>query len=226
MDTAAILGQLELLGNPLVLAEAGRVGITSNSILGVTMPDVRKLAKPIGKNHALAAELWQTGIFEARVVATLIDDPKQVTAAQMDTWARDFDNWALVDQTCGNLFDRTPFAYAKAVEWSARTEEFVKRAGFSLMAYLAVHDKKADNMQFVPFFAVLQREAVDERNYVKKAVNWALRGIGKRNMVLNQLAIQSARAIQQLNSPAARWIAADALRELDSEPVQSRLLRK
>ncbi|MBX3082613.1 MAG: DNA alkylation repair protein [Anaerolineae bacterium] len=226
MDTAAVLGQLESLGDPLVLAEAGRVGIVSKNILGVTMPDVRKLAKPIGKNHALAAELWQTGIFEARVVATLIDDPKQVTAAQMDAWARDFDNWALVDQTCGNLFDRTPFAYAKAVEWSARSEEFVKRAGFSLMAYLAVHDKKADNIQFVPFFAVLQREAVDERNYVKKAVNWALRGIGKRNMVLNQLAIQTAQDIQRMERPSARWIAADALRELRGEAVQARLLRK
>lgn len=226
MDTAAVLGQLKSLGDPRVLAEAGRVGITSTSILGITMPDVRKLAKPIGKNHALAAELWQTGIFEARVVATLIDDPKQVTAAQMDAWARDFDNWALVDQTCGNLFDRTPFAYAKAIEWSARSEEFVKRAGFSLMAYLAVHDKKADNMQFVPFFAVLQREAVDERNYVKKAVNWALRGIGKRNMVLNQLAIQTAQDIQRIECPSARWIAADALRELRGEAVQARLLRK
>jgi len=226
MNAASVIGQLEVLGNPLAVAEAARVGITSSMLLGVSMPDVRKLAKNVGKDHALAADLWQTGVFEARVVAGLIDDAKQVTTEQMETWATDFDNWALVDQTCGNLFDRTPFAYAKAMTWTGRPEEYIKRAGFSLMAYLATHDKKANNAQFAPFFPLMQREATDERNYVKKAINWALRGIGKRNLVLNQLAIQTALDIQQLDSKSARWIAADALRELRSEAIQVRLLLK
>jgi 3-methyladenine DNA glycosylase AlkD len=226
MNASLVISELQLLGNPLVVAEAGRVGITAQNQLGVPMPAVRNLAKPIGKDHALAAELWASGVFEARVVATLIDDPKQVTVAQMEAWAQDFDNWALVDQTCGNLFDRTPYAYDKAIKWTERSEEFIKRAGFTLMAYLAVHDKKASNMQFTPFFPLMLREATDERNFVKKAINWALRGIGKRNMVLNQLAIQTALDIQMLDSKPARWIAADALRELRSEAVQSRLLNK
>lgn len=226
MNAASVIGQLEALGNPLAIAEAARVGITSSSLLGVTMPDVRKVAKDVGKDHALAADLWQSGVFEARVVAGLIDDAKLVTATQMEAWAVDFDNWALVDQTCGNLFDRTPFAYTKASAWTGRSEEYIKRAGFSLIAYLANHDKKASNAQFAPFFPLMQREASDERNYVKKAINWALRGIGKRNLVLNQLAIQTALDIQQIDSKSARWIAADALRELHSDAIQARLLLK
>ena len=183
------------------------------------------MAKEIGKNHDLAQPLWSSGIHEARLLATMIDTPKSVTEIQMESWVKDFDSWDLCDQCCLNLFRKTPLAHQKAVEWSARQEEFVKRAGFVLMATLAVHDKKAGDEVFIAWLPFIKREATDERNFVKKAVNWALRQIGKRNLTLNQVAIQTAQAIQQLDSKSARWIATDALRELTSEKVQQRLRR-
>ncbi len=218
-----LLDVLQSLANPDNVAGMRRFGINPHHTLGVSIPHLRKLAREQGKDHSLALALWQTGIHEARLLASMIDDMRQVSEAQMESWVQDFDSWDICDQVCGNLFDRTSFAYEKAREWSARNEEFVKRAGFVLMAGLAVHDKKASDAAFEPFFPILVREACDERNFVRKAVNWALRGLGKRNHSLNKAAIRTAREIQELNCKAARWIAADALRELTSEKIQSRL---
>jgi len=173
----------------------------------------------------LALELWETGNFEARAVAFWIDDPKQVTKKQMDAWAKDFDNWATVDGTCCYLFCRTPYAYEKATEWSGKKPEFIKRAGFSLMAYLAVHDKTAADEKLAEFLPIIEKHSDDERNFVKKAVNWALRQIGKRSMDLNELAIEAAERIKLQNTRSARWIASDALRELKSPKVLDRLTK-
>ncbi len=199
-----------------------RFGINPENTYGISIPTLRKIAKGTGKNHQLAQELWESGIHEARILACYIDKPDQVTEEQMDRWAADFDSWDVCDQCCGNLFDQTPFAYQKAHQWSEREEEFVKRAAFALVAYLAVHDKKAPNDKFEAFLPIIAREATDERNYVKKAVNWALRQIGKRNRQLNILAIETARQIGEIEDKVARWIAADALRELTSDKVQAK----
>jgi 3-methyladenine DNA glycosylase AlkD len=218
-----ILKLLQSQANPHNVAGMARYGINPHNTLGVSIPQLRKLASEQEMDHSLALALWQTGIHEARLLASMVDEAHQVDEAQMERWVRDFDSWDICDQVVSNLFDRTPFAYEKAREWSARSEEFVKRAGFVLMAGLAVHDKKAPDAAFASFFPILVREACDERNFVKKAVNWALRGLGKRNRSLNRIAIRTAQEIQELNCKAARWIAADALRELTSEKIQSRL---
>jgi 3-methyladenine DNA glycosylase AlkD len=200
-----------------------RFGIKAEHALGVSIPDLRKMAKSIGKNHGLALRLWKTKIHEARILSSMIDKPERVTERQMESWVKDFDSWDLCDQCCGNLFDKTEFAHRKTIEWSERKEEFVKRAGFALMAWMAFHDKKAEDKDFVRFFPAIKRESSDERNFVKKAVNWALRQIGKRNLNLNKKAIKLAKEIKTLDSKPARWIASDALRELESEAVQERL---
>lgn len=204
-------------------AGMARFGIETRHAFGISIAQLKPLVKQYRKQHALALALWATGKHEARLLAALIDDPKQVTEAQMEEWARDFDSWDVVDQCCNKLFDKTPFTYAKALEWSARPETFVKRAGFVLMATLAVHDKKADEAQIAAFLPIIEREAADERNFVKKAVNWALRQIGKRSLSLNEQAIATARRIEQQESKAARWVAKDALRELTRETTQYRL---
>lgn len=218
-----IIGQLKSLANPDNVAGMARYGISPDGTLGVPVPALRQIAKEIRKDHALAAELWASGIHEARMLAGFIDDPKQVTEQQMEAWAADFDSWGICDQVCGNLFDKTPFAYEKAAAWSRRDEEFIKRAGFALMAWLPVHDKRADDGKFLPFLPMIEREATDERNFVKKAVNWALRQIGKRSRRLNEAAIVTARKIQEIDSKSARWIASDALRELTGDKVRQRL---
>jgi 3-methyladenine DNA glycosylase AlkD len=220
-----ILERLKSLSNPQAVEGMARFGIIPRNALGISAPTLRKIAREIGTNHPLAQGLWASGIHEARLLACLIDDPNMVTEAHMERWVKQFDSWGVCDGCCGNLFDKTPFAYRKAVEWSRRSEEYVKRAGFSLMAALAVHDKAAPDDRFVKFLPIIQRESVDSRNYVKKAVNWALRQIGKRNLALNKAALQSARAIRQIDSSSARWIASDALRELKSQAVQKRLRR-
>jgi 3-methyladenine DNA glycosylase AlkD len=191
-----------------------RFGIANEKALGVKIPQVRALAKLIKKDHDLAQQLWDTDIHEARILATMIADPKLTTPKLIDSWTKEFTTWDVCDQACGNLFDRTPYAIEKAFEYSKREEEFTKRAGFALMAELAIHDKKADDLVFIQFFPVIEREAWDNRNFVKKAVNWALRQIGKRNKTLRPLAIQCAERILQQDSKAAKWIAGDALREL------------
>jgi 3-methyladenine DNA glycosylase AlkD len=200
-----------------------RFGIDTSRAFGVSVPQLRDLAKKTGRNHELAQQLWKTGIHEARILAGMIDDPTKVTEDQMDNWAKEFDSWDIVDGSCGNLFDKTPFAVRKAHEWSARPEEYVKRAGFVLMAEIAVHDRKAADRTFLEFLPVIVRESSDERNFVKKAVNWALRQIGKRNMALNKAAIGTGKALQKLDSRPAKWIAADALRELTNPEIQARL---
>ena len=211
------------MGNPKAAAGMARYGIKADRALGVSIPKLQGLTKTIGKSHKLAEELWSSAVHEARILACMIDDPQQITADQLDRWATEFDSWDLCDQCCNRLFSKTPFACQKALAWAGQPEEFVKRAGFVLMAVLAVHNKKAPDKQFDPFFTCIKAGAVDERNFVKKAVNWALRQIGKRNLSLNKKAIRVAEEIQQFESKAARWVARDALRELRSENVQKRL---
>ena len=200
-----------------------RFGIVGKEVLGVSVPELRSLAKKAGRSHELALELWDTGIHEARIVAALVDEPARVTSDQMDEWVRDFDSWDVCDACCGNLFDKTKFAYGKALKWSKKDAEFVKRAGFSMMAELAVHDKSAEDAKFIRFFPAIKAGSTDDRNFVKKAVNWALRQIGKRNARLNRNAIAVAEDIRKSDSKSARWIAADALRELKSPQVPKRL---
>jgi 3-methyladenine DNA glycosylase AlkD len=219
------VAEIKGLGSAKALKGMSRFGIKTNKAFGVSLPRLRALAKKIGTDHDLAQKIWRTGIHEARILASMIDDPTKVTVDQMETWAADFDSWDVVDGCCGNLFDKTPYAVRKAHEWSARQEEYVKRAGFVLMAELAVHDQKALDKTFLEFLPMIVREASDERNFVKRAVNWALRQIGKRNMVLNKAAIRICSEISNSDSRSAKWIAADTLRELTSAPVRKKLAR-
>jgi 3-methyladenine DNA glycosylase AlkD len=218
-----ILNQLQTLANPVNVAGMARFGINPQNTVGISVAVLRPLAKAVGKNQELSLKLWQSQIHEARILAAYIGAPSQVSEEQMERWAADFDSWDICDQCCSNLFARNPLAWEKALDWSGRDEEFVKRAGFVLMASLAVKDKQAANRDFEPFLEAILSGAPDKRNFVKKAVNWALRQIGKRNAELNARAQATARHIQQFNSPGARWIAADALRELSGANVQSRL---
>jgi 3-methyladenine DNA glycosylase AlkD len=214
MEAPRLLSVLRAHANPANVAGMARYGINRNGTLGVPMPVLRKLAKEAGRSHALAAELWASGIHEARILATLIDDPARVTGRQMDRWASDLDSWDVCDQACQNLFRYTPSAFAKAAQWARARREFVRRAGFSLMAGLAVKARIASDAQFETFFPLIAEAAVDGRNMVKKAVNWALRQIGKRNPALCAKAIALAEQIRNRDCRAARWVAADALREL------------
>lgn len=225
-QTDKVIAYLKGLSNSDNVAGMARFGIKTENTLGVPMPHLRKLAKEIGVNHSLALELWKTGIHEARLLASFIDDPALVMQAQMEKWAAAFDSWDICDQVCSNLFDRTPFAVRKAREWSRRKEEFVKRAGFVLMASLSVHDNDANDRIFESFLPIIKRESADGRNFVRKAVNWALRQIGKRNMKLNKAAIRTAKEIRKIDSKSARWIAADALKELTGDGVARKLNRK
>ncbi|MCK4327047.1 MAG: DNA alkylation repair protein [Candidatus Diapherotrites archaeon] len=224
MPTAAqLLKQLKPLGTKKNREGMARFGINTTDAFGVPVPKIRALAKQIGPDHRLAQELWKTGNHEARLLACFIDDPAKVTEAQMGRWAKCFDSWDVCDQCCGCLFGKAPFAYKKVREWARRDEEFVRRAAFALLASLAVHDKKAGDKKFEQFFPLIKKYSTDERNYVKKAVNWALRQIGKRNKALNKKAVAAAKEIKKIDSRSARWIAADAIRELTSEKVRRRL---
>jgi 3-methyladenine DNA glycosylase AlkD len=200
-----IIRKIKSLADPEAVKGMARFGINPENTYGISIPGLRKMARELGKSHELA---------------------KLVTEAQMGSWVQDFNSWDVCDQCCSNLFDQTELAHRKAEEWSQREEEFVKRAGFVLMAALSVHDKKASDEDFIKFLPMIKREATDERNFVKKAVNWALRQIGKRNLNLNQMALRTAEEIQQIDSKSARWIAADAIRELTSEAVQKKLNKK
>jgi 3-methyladenine DNA glycosylase AlkD len=210
-----VIGLLKEMAKPQYLAGMSRFGIgTNTNPLGVKVPDLRKLAKTIKKDHQLALQLWDSNIHEARVLASLVADPAQVTPQLMDSWVHEFASWDICDQACGNLFDSTPFALDKALEYSKAEPEYVKRASFVLMAEFAVHDKKATDDKFLALLPVIERESWDDRNFVKKAVNWALRQIGKRNSLLRHAAIVTAERILEQDTKAARWIAKDALREL------------
>lgn len=230
MQCDEILAKLKSLANPAAVEGMARYGINPHNTLGVSVAVLRKMARETGTDHSLAGQLWESGIHEARMLAAMVEDPKLVTEEQMDAWVGDFDSWDVCDNCCTSLLQNTAVAYRKAVEWSSDEREFVKRAAFALMARLAVSDKKAPDERFEPFLPLIRREAADDRNYVKKAVNWALRQIGKRNLRLNQLAIETAREIRDTDSKSgrsssARWIASDALRELTGQPVQQRLRR-
>jgi 3-methyladenine DNA glycosylase AlkD len=223
---ARVLRELRALGEQRNVDGMARFGIRAKIVYGVAKPKMDALARRIGKDHKLALELWASGVHDARILAGMIDLPDQVTAAQMKKWGRDFDNWDVCDGTCCHLFVFATPAWKKAVIWSRCKEEFTKRAGFALMAYLAYRDKRAPDAQFQRLLPLIEREASDERNFVRKAVNWALRNIGKRNSALNRRAIRTGERIRRQGSRSARWIAADALRELKSAAVQARLRRK
>jgi len=222
MEYEEVINRLKSLSNPKNVEGMARFGINSESALGVSTPDLRKLAKEIGKNHKMAQKLWSSGIHEARILASMVDEPEKTTEKQMDKWIKDFDSWDVCDQCCMNLFWQVPFIYKKAKEWCSRKEEFERRAGFAMMAVLALKDKKAEDKKFDQFFPLIKKYSTDERNFVKKAVNWALRQIGKRNMNLNKKAIEVAKEIQKIDS-SVKWIATDALRELTSDTIQKRL---
>jgi len=225
-DVTKIVAELNRLGTQRNVDGMARFGIRAKICYGVAKPSLDALAKRIGKSHALALEVWDTGIHDARILAGMIDAPAEVTASQMENWVREFDNWDTCDGTCCHLFVFAKPAWAKAVSWSTRENEFEKRASFALVAYLAYRDKAAPVRAFKDYLKVIEREAGDERNFVRKAVNWALRNIGKRNLALNAAAIATAKRLHKSDLAVTRWIAADALRELQSDAVQQRLRRK
>jgi 3-methyladenine DNA glycosylase AlkD len=222
-NLSKIVSTLTSLANPDTLGFMAKYGITPDRAYGVKIPELRRIAKSYRNDHKLALALWNHNTRETRILATMVDDPKQLTEKQMESWAMEFDYWEICDQCCMNLFEKHSLAWQKAIEWSTNPDEGKKRAAFVLMARLAVSDKNAPDEKFEPFFPLIVRESIDERNLVKKAVNWALRQIGKRNLSLNQKAITVAREILNLDSKSARWIATDALRELKSPQVRKRL---
>lgn len=231
MIVDTIIERIRAERDEAALAGMARYGINVANAVGMSMPKVRALAKEIVKElgrknperHRLAGELWSTGLHEARLLAGLVDLPQLVTAEQMEAWVTDLDSWDVCDQLCMNLFGNTPLAWSKALEWSSRDEDFVKRAGFALMAVLASHDKTSPDERFLPFLAAIEREAGDGRNFVKKAVNWALRQIGKRTESLRREAVDVAGRLAGCESRSARWVGNDALKELESEAVRRRL---
>ncbi len=221
-----VLDRLRSKAKPDQLEGMAKYGMVVEQRLGVSIPDLRKMAKDIGKDHTLALELWKTGIAEAGILAAMVDDPDKLTEEQMEDWVKGINSWDVCDQICMNLFEKSQLAWKKIADWSEREEEFVKRTAFSLIACLAWHDKKTSDEKFIELLPAVIRGATDERNFVKKSVNWALRNIGKRNLNLNKVAINTAKEIQRLDSKAARWVASDAIKELESEAVQSRLRRR
>ena len=222
-DLEQVLARLRKLGDPARLAGMARYGITTDSAYGVTVAELRAVAKELGRDHDLAAALWDSGVHEARILASLVDDATLVDDAQFERWAAGFDSWDLCDQVCQNLFRYAPPAWRKAVEWTQRPELFVRRAGFSLIAGLAAADKKADDERFAALLQPLADGADDDRPLVRKGASWALRAIGKRSPRLNAAAMETALRLRETDARGARWVAADALRELRSEAVQRRL---
>ncbi|MEW6351780.1 MAG: DNA alkylation repair protein [Thermodesulfobacteriota bacterium] len=223
MEYTEVMTALKELSNPEAVKGMAGFGINPEFAYGVSIPALRNLARKCRKNGLLAENLWDSGIHEARILATMIADWQSLSEEQMESWAGDFNSWDLCDQCCNNLFRKSRFAHQKAVQWTERDEEFVKRAGFVLMACLAVHDKQAPDSTFAEYLGIIEREAHDTRNFVKKAVNWALRQIGKRHAGLHALAVDAAQKIGRSESKAARWVASDALRELTSAAVRARL---
>src|SRR5262245_28226385 len=222
-----VLAWLEKRGSKKYRAEMlTRYGITAPKAFGVSIAAIQQLAKQLGRDHELAAALWETGWYEARLLTSFIDDPAQVTAAQMDRWAKGFDNWGICDTLCFHLFDRTPHAWRKVEQWSKRRDEFVKRAAFALIAALALHDKKSGDEPFLRSLELIERAATDERNFVKKGVSWGLRVLGRRNQPLNDAAVAVSRRLAESDKPAARSIGKEALRELTSPLVRRKLAAK
>lgn len=221
-----VMEQLQSKAKPDQLEGMARFGIVGEKRLGVSVPDMRKIAKEIGKDHQLALDLWDTRVPEGMIVAGMVAEVDKLTEQQMEAWVVDINSWDVCDQVCMNLFEKSPLAEKKIYDWSEREEEFVKRTAYALIACLAWHDKKAGDEDFIKYFPVILAGATDNRNFVKKAVNWALRNIGKRNLVLNKAALELAYRIKEIDAKSARWIASDAIRELESEKVQERLRKK
>ena len=225
MDTNEVLTWLERRGTRRNVLGMARYGIKARRVFGVSMGTMLSLRKRIGTDHALAVAMWATGWYEARLLAALVGDPKRLTRRQMNAWASSFENWADCDTVCFHLFDRSPFAWEKARQWAASPREFVKRGGFALMASLALHDKAAPDKNFLPLLPLIAKGARDERNFVKKGVSWALRSIGRRNRALNAASLKVARRLASSEEASCRWVGKDALRELSSSKVRSRLSR-
>lgn len=224
MTYEKVIKKLKSLENLSNVEGMARFGIQPKAkVLGIPIPVTRKMAKQIGKNHELALKIFDSGIHEARILAGFIEEPDKITEKQFERWVRAFDSWDVVDQVCSSCLDKTAFAYKKIFELAKRKEEFVKRTAFTLICCLTVHDKNMPDEKFLEFFPIIKKAATDERNFVKKAVNWALRQIGKRNKKLNRQAIKLAKEIHKINSKPAKWIANDAIRELTSKDVQKRL---
>ena len=223
MHVDEIIKELKENADPKDKEKIARFGINPEKALGVRIPVLRKLAKKLGKDHEFAQQLWDTDIHETRILASMIDGPKLVTEKQMDDWVADFNSWDICDQCCGNLFDKTEFVHKKIFEWVKDEREFIRRAGFVLIATSSVHNKKWEDKDFERYFPLIEKYSDDERNFVKKAVNWALRQIGKRNKSLNKKCISLAKKIQKKDSKSAKWIANDAIRELENPKIQKKL---
>ena len=221
----AVVAQLKRLGSKSVRDGMKRYGLPSDNAVGIPVGKIQQIGKDLGRNHELAQGLWETGIYEAQMLAAFVDEPELVTPAQMDRWCKDFDNWGIVDTVCFKLFDQTPHAWKKVGQWSKRREEFQKRAGFVLLACLAAHDKKATNDQFIGCLPLIEAAAIDERNFVKKGVSWALRGIGRRNAELNEAATELARRLAESTDATSRWLGKEVLREF-KRPVVIRQMQK
>lgn len=214
-EVADVVGRLRRMGTRATKQAMARYAIPSDRAFGVGVGALQKMARSLGRNHRLAAGLWATGWYEARMLATMIDEPSRVTPAQMDRWARDFDNWAICDTACFKLFDRTPHAFGRVRHWAKSQDEFVKRGAFALLASLAGHDRTSGDERFERCLPLIERAASDERNFVKKGVSWALRGIGRRKSPrLKAAALALARRLSESDQPAARWVGKDAVRDL------------
>ena len=222
-DVSRVLAALERAATQRDRDNLARFGITAKKAYGVSIANIQRIAKPLGRNHALATALWKTGWYEARLLTAFIDEPERVTPAQMDRWCRDFDNWGICDTLCFHLFDRTPHAWKKIEQWHDHKGEFVKRAAFALLASVALHDKRAPDQPFVRGLALIERAATDERNFVKKGVSWALRLIGRRNAALHAKALACARRLASSQDATARWIGKDAVRELTGPVVMRKV---
>jgi len=225
MTVPQIIAWLERKGSRKNRGGMARYAIVADKVFGVSVADIRTLAKSIGRDHALALALWKTGWYEARMLTAFVDEPDRVTPAQMDRWAGDFDNWAICDTLCFHLFDRTPHAWQKIRAWSTRKEEFVKRAAFALMAGVALHVKQSPDRPFLRGLALIERAAGDERNFVRKGVSWALRSVGSRSAALHQPSVALAKRLAASSDAAARWIGRDALRDLTRPMVRRKLAR-
>jgi 3-methyladenine DNA glycosylase AlkD len=226
MNQREVLAWLKRKGTRRNVEGMARYGIVAERVFGVGVAPLRALAKRIGTDHALADALWKTRWYEARMLATLVADPGRLTKRQMNAWAADFDNWAICDTACFVLFDRTPHAWERARAWSRSPREFVKRAGFALMASLAGHDKAAPDAKFLALLPLIQKGAADERNFVKKGVSWALRRIGHRSRALHTAALSVARGLAASEVPSCRWVGKDTLRDLERPMVRARVARK
>lgn len=218
-----VMDMLRDTADPAQLEGMARFGIETNQRLGISIPDLRRIARDIAPSHELALELWETGNQEARILASMVDIPEEARNEQLESWVKDFNSWDICDQVCDNLIEHTRFAWDKIHEWHAREEEFVKRAAYVLIACKAWHDRQADDQRFIDLFPLIKAGATDTRNFVRKAVNWAIRNIGKRNPALNRASIALSRELLEMDDRTARWIAGDALRELQSEKIQQRL---